>query len=585
MKVLYVDDESDFLRQAKAFLENEKNQLEVETASSAKEGLKLLEENGYEAIVSDYQMPKIDGLEFLKTVREDRGSDIPFIIFTRKSSEEVAIEALNHGANRFLRKGKDPSPPYKALSQAITQEAEHYEMECTLDFTSFSLDNADEGALRISPDGKIEYANKWICKKLGYDRGEIAGMNISDIDPNYSDERPDIWNKLKEEGSTTFETEYRTKDGEILPVEITNHYVERGEGEYEFAFVHDVTDWKEAEKKLERVKDRYEELFRGSSQLVVTTDPEGYIKRVNRRTMEVSGYSEDELVGESVLKIAAPEQEDKYVEFWNKVMEEGEAKMTLKTQNKDGSNKWIRAGGRTITEDGEIVEIQYSSQDITELVRTRRREDFLHSLLRHDVRNKVQVIDGYLDILLDEEMPEEDKISYIKKVKRATGRSIDLIEKVRTLRKIQDMDIKEVNLKPLIQKVVDRRRSEASEMEFRFEMDCSDGECWIKGGPLLEELFSNLLENSIRHSEGGKLRVSNRWTNGEMVVTIEDDGRGIPEEERDKIFEKGHKGYKSGGSGLGMYLAKEIAESYGGDIEVSDSELGGAKLEVHLQRA
>lgn len=71
LDVLLVDDEPDFLKQAKIFLEREDDRLNVETALSAEEGLEMLEEDGYDAIVSDYQMPETDGLEFLKIVRRE----------------------------------------------------------------------------------------------------------------------------------------------------------------------------------------------------------------------------------------------------------------------------------------------------------------------------------------------------------------------------------------------------------------------------------------------------------------------------------------------------------------------------------
>ncbi len=67
-------------------------------------------------------------------------------------------------------------------------------------------------------------------------------------------------------------------------------------------------------------------------------------------------------------------------------------------------------------------------------------------------------------------------------------------------------------------------------------------------------------------------------------MTVEDDGKGIPDDIKDKIFKRGFKKSKEGGSGLGMYLVKEIAESYGGRIEVKDSEMGGARFDVNLKR-
>lgn len=122
-----VDDEPAFLEQAKIYLKNIDNSLDISVVTSADEALEKLEgESDYEAIVSDYQMPNIDGLDFLNKVREGRNSEIPFIMFTGKGREEVAMKALNLGADRYLQKGGDPNSQYGVLAQAIEQEVTHY---------------------------------------------------------------------------------------------------------------------------------------------------------------------------------------------------------------------------------------------------------------------------------------------------------------------------------------------------------------------------------------------------------------------------------------------------------------------------
>lgn len=68
-------------------------------------------------------------------------------------------------------------------------------------------------------------------------------------------------------------------------------------------------------------------------------------------------------------------------------------------------------------------------------------------------------------------------------------------------------------------------------------------------------------------------------------MMIEDDGIGIPEEDKERVLEKGFKKGEKAGSGLGMYLAKEVIESYDGSIEVKDSDLGGARFDIHLKKS
>jgi len=123
ISVLYVDDESHLLDITKTYLEKTK-EFTVTTAPSVSVALELLKSNGIQVIVSDYQMPEMDGIEFLKTVRATDKS-IPFIIFTGKGREEIAIEAFENGADFYLQKGGEPKSQFADLSHRIKKAVNH----------------------------------------------------------------------------------------------------------------------------------------------------------------------------------------------------------------------------------------------------------------------------------------------------------------------------------------------------------------------------------------------------------------------------------------------------------------------------
>ena len=119
IRVLHVDDEGSFLEVASHFMQKTRG-LEVQSATSVRSAMDMMSQTSFDVIVSDYQMPETDGIDFLKMIRA-RGSDIPFILFTGKGRESVVIEALNQGADFYLQKGGDLRSQFHELASMISQ--------------------------------------------------------------------------------------------------------------------------------------------------------------------------------------------------------------------------------------------------------------------------------------------------------------------------------------------------------------------------------------------------------------------------------------------------------------------------------
>ena len=122
VRVLHVDDDVSFLEVSKRVLSMENN-FEINDAESADEAFEKLEKQTYDVIVSDYEMPLKNGLEFLKELRE-KNIQIPFILFLGKEREDVAVKALNLGADRYLNKNGLPEIVYCELAHAINKIVE-----------------------------------------------------------------------------------------------------------------------------------------------------------------------------------------------------------------------------------------------------------------------------------------------------------------------------------------------------------------------------------------------------------------------------------------------------------------------------
>ncbi len=119
ISILYVDDEPGLLELGQLFLE-QTGEFRVDTVLSGEEALARIRKNQYDAVVSDYQMPEMDGISLLKKIRQSEG-DLPFILFTGRGREEVVIEAVNNGVDFYLQKGGDPKAQFAELMHKVRQ--------------------------------------------------------------------------------------------------------------------------------------------------------------------------------------------------------------------------------------------------------------------------------------------------------------------------------------------------------------------------------------------------------------------------------------------------------------------------------
>ena len=117
INVLHVDDEPAITDLTASFLKREDDRFRIQTASSANEGLDIINDCRPDCIVSDYDMPEMDGIEFLQTVREEFPT-LPFILFTGEGSETVASDAIAANVTDYLQKGSG-AERYKLLTNRI----------------------------------------------------------------------------------------------------------------------------------------------------------------------------------------------------------------------------------------------------------------------------------------------------------------------------------------------------------------------------------------------------------------------------------------------------------------------------------
>jgi PAS domain S-box-containing protein len=172
-KALYVDDDIALLDITRSFFERDP-EMKMRTASSASLALEMLSSDDYDVVISDYQMPRTDGIEFLKGLRS-QGNDIPFILFTGRGREDVAIEALNSGADFYLQKGGDYATQFTELRNIILKLARNGRTERSLNKSKERFRRLVEGspvAMCISRDLEFIYVNPSYVRLFGFQSKE-----------------------------------------------------------------------------------------------------------------------------------------------------------------------------------------------------------------------------------------------------------------------------------------------------------------------------------------------------------------------------------------------------------------------------
>lgn len=374
IRVLHVDDEVSLLKIAKQCLEME-GPFEVDTATSVDEAIQKTNSNTYDVVVSDYQMPSKDGLEFLKELR-GQGKNVPFIVFTGKGREEVAIRALNLGANQYLNKTGDPETVYKELAHSITEMARigRTEEQLKLAYQKLQLFRAaakasSDGFVLTDLEGKIIELNDAILRLYGAGKkDEMIGMNSLDLVPQ--EKRQKVAANMREvisEGSSRGkEMSFVTREGAKITVDFSTTLVKDTAGRPAgfLGIIRDVTKRKEAEEALKVSEERYRNLFENSKDLKVMFDLKGNITAVNKVALQY-GFRANEGVGESILKYVPETMHLQMQKNVEEVLRGRTIEGEIEIDTPKGKRTFEHISS-PILKKGEIVGISGSYKDITD---------------------------------------------------------------------------------------------------------------------------------------------------------------------------------------------------------------------------
>jgi signal transduction histidine kinase len=219
-----------------------------------------------------------------------------------------------------------------------------------------------------------------------------------------------------------------------------------------------------------------------------------------------------------------------------------------------------------------ILESAIDRRNMEEMNKTLK---VVNSILRHDVLNNLTVIGGSLEIY---RMKKDDK--FLTSASNAVDKSVDLIKKMKEVEVvISPKEMKMMNLRTVVDDMVKKFQIQGAKMRFDVR-----GEGFVLADDALGSVFENIINNAFNHSGSDTMAIAIAPRNdGSCDVRISDQGIGIPNEVKPKIWQEGYKHGKSGQSGLGLFIVKKVIERYGGTISVEDNHPKGTVFVMRLR--
>ncbi|MFW9915414.1 MAG: PAS domain S-box protein, partial [Candidatus Thorarchaeota archaeon] len=377
-RVLLVDDEKDLLDVTQQFLEKELPKFNFYAVETAYEAIEALKENDFDIIVSDYQMPGMDGLELLEWLRK-QDNLTPFVMFTGRGREEVAIKALNLGADYYLRKSQDLESLYKELSHIIESVVEHRR-------TAEALKRSErEKALILSstPDNitfqnrelAIIWANEAAAISADSRPKELVGRFCFEIWNQRSAPCPDCPVLQAVRTGEPQQGEQTTPDKRVWSIRGYPVRDEAGEIIGAVEVTREITAQKRAEGALLESEANYRSLVAHSLQGILVFQ-DGTIKFANPVIEEISGYSLEELfqfAPSDLQNLIHPDYRAMFQDYVASLLkgEIGPKRHEYQICRKDGGFRWVEAFSIPISYQDKPA-VQASILDITERKQTER---------------------------------------------------------------------------------------------------------------------------------------------------------------------------------------------------------------------
>ncbi len=354
-----------------------------------------------------------------------------------------------------------------------------------------------------------------------------------------------------------------------------------------------IEEKKRTEGKVEASEKKFKSLIENSYEAIILVNPTGSILYASPSTERILGYSPQNLVGTDGFKLIFPEDKPILVKSLAKLLFDPKnvQKIENRVVTKNGDVRWAEATGTNLLQEPEVAAIVINFRDITDHKKLDETKSEFVSLAAHELRNPLTNIRWYTETLLKTYLKKDSISGYISEIYASTMKMTSLVNMLLNVSKVELGTLsdqpEEVDIVAIAKDVVQNQMHDAKKKDIELTANYDEKSIVDYVDPsLVRIIIENLLSNSIKYTQDmGKITLSINKSGKEVMIAVKDNGVGIPESEKGKIFTKL---FRAGnvrkrfpdGTGLGLYLVHAIVERLKGNISFESKEGGGTKFVV-----
>ncbi|MDO9550496.1 MAG: PAS domain S-box protein [Methanoregula sp.] len=578
-------------------------------ASAGERAIEMVDEEAPDLILMDVRLAgKLTGIEAAEQILLRHS--IPIIYLTAYADPELVERAKKTRPYGYLIKPYDERgirteieiALYKAeLDRELKREYANLEQrvkERTNELTRINValqksetryrllfERSGEGIFIFEAGGKeqgtIVEVNAAGAAMHGYLPEELLSLKITDLDvADNLAAAPSRFDAILKGEWIGGVVNHVKKDGSVFPVDFHAGLLELDGHNYVFLVIRDISERTKAEDALKESEKKYRTILENIQDLFYRTDLKGKITMVSPAGARMAGYdSPDELVGMDVSVIHAdPEKRTQLLADLTVSGAVYDYPLTLKS--KDGSFRYgltnshfyRDAQGTVLGVEGIIHDITVLRQAEDALRMANKKLTLLSGITRHDIKNQLMALKSFI-YLSKENLENPGQLAgYLTK----EAMIADTIERqINFTSDYENLGVKSPAWQN-IEAIVNRAVSQHPLREIHIETVCPGVE--IYADPLLEKVFFNLIDNALKY--GGQnltsIRITSEVVQNGLVISVRDDGGGIPADDKKKLFERGFGHH----TGLGLFLSREILSITGITITETGEPGKGARFEI-----